>query len=116
MPIYYVNLDVRFKRPLDLFEGDGSVATKKIAGYLQGVGATFPNPATLESAIADVVFQDQDEDTSNVEIVYDYVGIIPEEDLQSEIYDDEDIKDSLISSPYAVGVWYKTGKGYYSNG
>ena len=113
MPIYYVNLDVRFKRPLDLIEEDGSVAMKKITGYLQEVGATFPNSATLERAITDLVVNDTD--ASNVEIVYDHVGIIPEEDLQSEVYDDEDIKDSLIAAPAAVGVWFKTGKGYYSN-
>ncbi len=46
--------------------------------------------------------------------VFENIGIIENEDIETEIYNDEDVKDSLIQDPLKIGIWYRTGFGFYN--
>ena len=116
MPIYWVNIDVKFEEPMELEDEENGVTTyEKIYGYLQNLGATFPSEKTLKSAIAKLVYEDEYMNEMNVEIIFDYIGIIPPSQVQKEIYKDRDIAYALRSEPMNDGIWYRTGRGFYSD-
>jgi hypothetical protein len=108
--IYYVNIDVRFKKKLVLKFKDYS-DQKMIKGYLQEIGCTAPSEDEMKKMIKALVLQTELE--SNATIRYERIGIIRDNDIQKEIYEDCDIASSLIGDPIKTGIWYKTGRGYY---
>ncbi len=116
MPIYWLNIDVKFKEPMELEdEEDEKTSYQKIYGYLQNIGATFPNEKALKAAIANLVYEDEFIDAANAEIIYEYIGVIPPNRVQKEIYKDRDIAHLLRSEPTNDGIWYRTGRGFYSD-
>lgn len=44
------------------------------------------------------------------------ISVIHPNDVQSEIYMDEDIREHLESSPTEAGVWYKGARIFFSDG
>ena len=46
-------------------------------------------------------------------IEYDWSGVIPEAEIQKEIYGDNDIASRLLSDPLKNGIWYHTGHAFY---
>ena len=109
MPIYWLNIDVKFTKPMPV--EDERTSSQKACGYMQDLGATYPNEEALKSAIASFVYQTID--AASVEINYEYIGIISPDDIQKEIYEDEDVAQSLCSDPIKDGIWYRTGRGFY---
>jgi len=112
VPIYYVNIDVRFRTKQDLVRESGSVRREAIRGFLCEVGATYPDLATLKSAI-EAHLVNKVEATRDSLIVYDHIGIIDIADLCNEVYEDSDIRDALLAEPTTEGIWYSTGCGFY---
>lgn len=112
MPIYWLNIDVKFKKPMDFEdEEDDETINRKIVGYLQNIGATFPNEQELKASVQSLV--DEDFDKNDVEIVYEHVGVIAPNKIKEEIYDDGDVMHNLRSEPTENGIWYRTGRGFY---
>ena len=58
MPIYYVNLDVQYKRPLDLISTKHRRRAKAVAAFLQEFGATYGDVAELKQVIEGIVLED----------------------------------------------------------
>lgn len=112
MPIYWLQIDVKFREPMELKGAEDGV---KIYGYLQDIGATFPDEEVLKSSIVELVYEDEFMDATNVEITYEYIGVIPPDRAQKEIYGDSDIAHQLLSDPTNDGIWYQTGRGFYSD-
>jgi hypothetical protein len=110
--IYWVNIDVRFRRPLDLHLEGGRVKKRNVLGFLQEVGLTAPRDCDVREIIAASLL-DSDE-KKNCEVNLEHIGVIQEADLQREIFDDKDIQDSLTGDPMTPGIWYRSGRGYYS--
>ena len=48
-------------------------------------------------------------------IEFDYLGVIDREDLQSEVYSDDEVVESLLSDPAEIGLWYRTGVAWYTD-
>ena len=46
-------------------------------------------------------------------IEYDWSGVIPEAEIQKEIYGDNDIASRLLADPLKNGIWYHTGHAFY---
>ena len=114
MPIYWLELNVKFKEPMDCEdEEDGKITYSKIYGYMQHLGATFPNEEELKAEIASLVYEDFD--AANVDIVYDDIGIIPPHKLNKWIHEDTDMHLRLRSEPTNNGIWYRTGRGFYED-
>lgn len=112
MPIYWLNIDVQFKEPMEVQdEESGETSDQKAYGYMQDIGATYPDEESLKSAVASLVYESTD--AAKVEIVYEYVGEIAPNEVQKEIYQDKDVAQSLRSDPAVDGIWYRTGRGFY---
>lgn len=111
--IYYLNLDVVFKRKLDLIhEETGKIEKTKVTGFLQEIGCTAQSDSEMKELVMAVVLQDYD--LENLIVNFDCVGVIDPKDIQKEIFDDGDIGDALIGDPLKNGIWYKTGHGFYT--
>ena len=111
MTIYWVEIDVQFKYPMELLnntEGDHA-----ISGYLQNIGATYPDEDEMKQAIQDFILTDDGMSIDNINVVYEYIGIISPSKVQTEIYEDLDIAESLRANPENKGIWYSTGRGFY---
>ena len=47
-------------------------------------------------------------------IDFDWIGYIPEDQLETEIFADKEIVESdSFGNPREKGIWYSTGHGYY---
>jgi len=121
MPIYWIKLDVTFEigsgpdAPDELCEGGEK---RRLDGYFQNFGCTCDTDEELIERIHTYVQKDLKDlmDPTEFSLTFEEIGIIDENELQTEIYEDVDVKDSLIMSPKEQGIWYSSGRGYYIDG
>ena len=87
---------------------------KKCPGFYQNVGVTAEDEETARHLVVRMIRDDSPDLVSAMSVEFDEISVIPEEDLQEEIYDDEDIADSVtFTDPMREGIWYRTGRIYY---
>ncbi|XHR28146.1 MAG: hypothetical protein ACFUZC_19735 [Chthoniobacteraceae bacterium] len=111
-------MDVTFVRPLqgvDLTQ-QGRVSiekieARKILGFVQEFGCTADSQLEMQEMVRAIVLAREDEE--NAIIHFDRIGEIAPEDLESEIYQDEDIALALMRAPTSKGIWYQTGRAFY---
>lgn len=115
MNIYWVGFTVNFNKPISVFEDDTSKSDSSAYGFFQEIGCTSDNEEETKQIIVDYLSQIPWFDLALSEIVFDRLGIISMNEVQSEIYGDPDIKDSLISDPLKKGIWYASGRAFYSD-
>ncbi|MFC1494318.1 hypothetical protein ACFL6W_03465 [Thermodesulfobacteriota bacterium] len=104
--IYWVRVDAKLAEPIT-FDDEKS---KKVHGFFREIGCTAQNENTMRGLVEDWVKYDAPELS---EIIYEHIGIIALEDLQREIYEDKDVKESLLGHPQKQGIWYSTGRMFY---
>jgi hypothetical protein len=110
--IFWIKLDVCFDEAMQIFDKD-NIATGSIAeGFIQDIGCTFNDEKEMKSSIWNYLQKQKWLDITKIKISFD-VSIISENEIEKEIYDDADIKDSLCGDPLQEGFWYFSGKGFY---
>ncbi len=113
--IYWVTIDIVFNTPLPIFEENGRHNDQSAQGAYMELGVTARFEDDAEELVASLIAELTGWDRANYSIVFDRVAIISKDALQSEIYGDKDVSDSLLQDPQALGVWYRTGFGFYSD-
>ncbi len=112
MSIYYVHLDVKFKRPLKIVhEKPKRTRQNNISGFLQEIGCTANSEEVMRTRVIDQALSADEK--LNAEAHFEYIGVIEPDSLNQEIYEDKDIADALKQDPRCEGIWYASGRGYY---
>ena len=112
MNIFWIRLVVNFRKPMPFLDDDSNESGKDADGFLQEIGCTADNEEEAKRIVMDYLGGISWLDLSLSSITFDRIGVIPRDQLASEIYGDPDVKDSLISDPLVKGIWYLSGKAF----
>ena len=96
---------------MNLIEGNRKSESYVVLGFIQEIGCTAKSDDEMEKSIAEYALADFDR--NNSELHFERIGVIAEQDIDKEIYADEDIMPSLKHNPVQEGIWYATGKAFY---
>lgn len=114
LKIFWVNVDVSFNRPMDHFSINGKIRDKKVLGFIQDFGVSAFDEQEMWKLIENEIFRTDGSDNIR-KIELERVGLIKESDIQSEIFEDDEIIVKNQSDLGKSGIWYKSGRGYYSS-
>jgi hypothetical protein len=114
MNVFWIKLTVSFSKPMLFFDEDTNKAEKTSNGFFQEIGCTGDSKEEVERMAMDYLRAISWLDLSASNVTFDRIAIIPNNELASEIYGDPDIKDSLTSDPLMKGIWYLSGKAFFS--
>lgn len=114
MVIFWIKLTVNFCTPMPLIDEDINASDKSANGFLQEIGCTVDNEEEAKGMVIEYLGRISWLDLSVSNVSFDRVATIPREELASEIYGDPDVKDSLLSDPLMKGIWYLSGKAFFS--
>ena len=111
--IYWVKLEINFEKKIPLLDEKNRELPEGIIGFSQEIGCTADNEEELKEIINNYLRELEwiDQET---EVVFDRIGEIEPNKISSEIYGDPDIKDSLRSNPRKRGIWYSSGRAFFS--
>ena len=113
LTVFWIRVDITLAQPLKSVVAAGRISKSVVRGAIMSFGVT----ATDDDAALEVVrnWIDRSEQFQGLEynVRFDYVGEI--EDLQGEIYSDQEIESALIRNPSSLGLWYRTGVGWYDD-
>ena len=84
-------------------------------GAFLEVGVTNESETSAAKVIEDMISQITGWDNKKYTTKLDRVGIIDINDIQIEIYADDDINESLIQDPLHKGIWYRSGFAFYTD-
>ena len=115
MSIYWIELEVGFHKPMPVNEEDSDIATTYANGFIQQIGCTADSEEGAKQMVSDYLINLAWLDLQMSKVNYDRIGIISDNDVQSDIYEDNDIRDSIISNPFDKGIWYISGKAFFAD-
>ena len=95
---------------------ENDIETKELVyGFIKEFGITASSEEQAKIMLLDHIQSKGEIAPTEIKIKYKHIGQISPEEMQREIFDDQDINDSLLQSPYNEGVWYATGCGFYND-
>lgn len=101
--IYWLSVDLKFKNEIPIYNFD---LTGK--DYAKGAVMSFGITAENEGAVNELLLESLKADEALVDVNFDVevcnMGIIDSNDVNKEIYGDEDIADTILRSPYEPGL------------
>ena len=115
MTIYWVNIEVNFNHPMDLMDDENRALPQKVVGFLQEFGCTCEDENKLKQTVKDYLKELDWMSFPESEVTFDRIGEINPSELSSEIYEDPEIRDALIANPKKEGLWYASGKAFFSD-
>ncbi|MFH2067331.1 MAG: hypothetical protein ABIK15_19175 [Pseudomonadota bacterium] len=115
MKIFWINLEINFKKALLVFNQDSKALPKGSKGFFQEIGCSANDETEAQGFIKGYLNELQWIDYQNVDVIFNRIGEISAEEVDSEIYGDIEIKDSLIADPYEQGIWYLSGKAFFTD-
>ena len=113
--IYWMTIDILFSSPMPIYGQDGESSNDFAYGAIMELGVTAQTEDSAKNHVASMIASKTNWDRDNYSIEYDRVGVIEGNEIHSEIYSDDEIKESLIRDPNEEGIWYKTGFGFYNS-
>ena len=112
--IFWINLEVIFSSKMPLLNDQKNEVSSGATGFFQEYGCT----ADDENELKEIIHADLNEmewlDLLKTKISFERIGIISQEEIQSEIYADLDIREALKANPRKKGIWYKSGKAFFT--
>jgi glycosyltransferase involved in cell wall biosynthesis len=109
MEIYYVTVEVTFRKPLELLD-ENNKPEGSIIGFYQSMGCTAKAQAEMQAMVIEAALAEYQD---NADVRFDYIGEIKIHELDREVYGDEDIPAALKQDPRYEGIWYTSGRGFY---
>lgn len=112
MAIFYVVVDVKYRRHLDLL-GKRRVRKKKVKGFIQEFGVTAQDVGTAESLIREFIARADPAQSDNIDITFDEFSTLTLAEVQRNFLEDPEMGDALVGHPADAGIWYRTGRAFY---
>lgn len=108
---FYVNVRVDFIRRMRRFSSLMRLA-RPVAGFYQEFGCTATSLEEARKIVARHINEEFPD--NNLRISFEHCGLIPQSEIEEEIYGDDEITgSSTFSDPMKEGIWYYTGHGFY---
>jgi len=111
--IYWIDIDIVFNSPMPVYDQDNK-HDESVYGAIMEVGITDDSEENAKTQVTSMISNLTDWDSSSYTVKFERIGIIDKDNVHSEIYTDEDVRDSLLQDPLKKGIWYKTGFGFYN--
>jgi hypothetical protein len=113
--VYWFTLDISFYPPLKILDENDRPTGEVAYGATLEIGVTEVSEQDAKSLALSFIHEIGGWDRSQYSISFDHIGILDEDAMQKEIYEDPDVNESLIQDPLKRGVWYRTGFGFYTD-
>lgn len=113
--VYWLAIDISFSPPLIFADNEEGSTGEKAFGALIEIGVTETSEEDAKKQAISHIREFSDWDNSQYSVAFDHIGVIETNDIQSEIYGDNDICDSLIQNPSQKGIWYRSGFAFYTD-
>lgn len=113
LTIFWIQIDLILENPLYLEFKDGQMTGEIACGAIMAFGVTENSEEAAKLIVKQTIQGDSRFAGLAYKLKYDYVGEIV--DLQSEVYTDEEVALALVQDPQNLGLWYRTGAGWYNN-
>lgn len=113
MSILYITVDVTFTKPLPCY--GLRQRTTYFRGFLREFGVTAESVEEAKRLVEERVKADFKFPVDRIrKIKFDWIGYIPEDELETGILTDKEIVESdSFGNPREKGIWFCTGHGYY---
>ncbi len=115
MDIFWINLEIQFKEEVSILNAKNDDVLREAQGFFQEFGCTDIDEKSAKEQIQNYLRELDWFDASKMKVKFPRIGTIDSRDVDSEIYSDEDINSSLIGEPSLKGLWYISGKAFYSD-
>ena len=115
MAIFWINLEINFDEPMPVVNKQIDKNEKEAQGFFQDIGCTADDEQEAKVIITKYLERMSWLNLPKAEVLFDKIGIIPADEITSEVYEDPDIKDSLIGDPLKEGIWYVSGKAFFGD-
>ena len=115
LTIYWLSINASFINPWRIFDESDKATDELAYGFFKEIGITANSEESAKSSLQQHLATVDKISPSKINIGYQHVGIISHEEVQKEIYEDNDINDSLLQSPFNEGVLYSSGCGFYND-
>lgn len=110
--MYWIRVEITFETPLTFISQNGQETGELARGAIMAFGVTAANDEAAIGLVRAAIRDDARFRNLAYTTAIDFLGEI--EDLQSDIYDDEEVASALTQDPRAYGLWYRSGAGWYS--
>lgn len=111
--IFWIRVDVCLHQPLTIRDDRNAVQSEAAHGALMEFGVTAESEKRALRVVEEWIVADERFRGLKYDLDFDYIGKIDRSDLQTEVYADEDVATGLLADPVAIGLWYRTGVGWY---
>jgi len=112
MKIFYVQIDVVFGKPLRVVGTNGRATGKQARGFIQEIGCTAPSETSMRRLVRE--YATANDSRTEPIVHFKRIGVIKSRSIAREVNADSEIVAALKQDPMKQGVWYSTGKGFYS--
>jgi hypothetical protein len=110
--VFWIRVDITLERPLEIVSRHGEDSGELARGAIMSFGVTAANDTAAIDLVRAAIRGDPRFQDLAYAIAIDFLGEI--EDLEKEIYADDEVASALTQDPSAQGLWYRTGAGWYS--
>lgn len=114
MTIFWASIEVHLEKAIMLVSDDGAEERASLAGFVQELGCTAPDEATMRMHIEAHVRAYDLGPGQVLDVVFREIERLELSEVEEEITADPTRRDHLLGDPRAVGVWYATGRTFYS--
>lgn len=115
MRVFWINLEVNFSSSIHIVDDNNLPVGQSAIGFLQEIGCSADDEEELTQIIKCELSKLDWLDLDNSYVNFYRVGEIVQSEIASEIYADPDIREALIADPNKKGIWYISGKAFFSD-
>jgi hypothetical protein len=115
LTIHWLIINASFISPWKICGERDNEADELAYGFFKEMGITANSEESAKSMLLQYLTTLDKISPSLIDIEYQHVGVISHKDVQREIYEDKDINNYLLQSPYIEGIWYSSGCGFYND-
>jgi len=115
LTIYWLIINASFITPWKICVESDNETDELAYGFFKEIGITANSEKSAKSLLQQYLTTVNKISPSKIDIEYQHIGVISHDEVQTEIYEDKDINNSLLQSPFNEGVWYSSGCGFYDD-
>ena len=113
LTVFWIRVDIALHQPLTSVAPAGRISKSMVRGAIMSFGVTALDDDAALEVVRNWIDQSEQFQGLEYDVRFDYVGEI--ENLQEEIHTDQDVVSALIRDPSSLGLWYRTGVGWYDD-
>lgn len=114
MILFWMHIEINLD-PSMPFVNENAQSRNGAKGFFQETGCTADDELEAKQIIMSYLKEIEWLDLAKAGVSFVRTATISPDDMESEVYGDPDIKHSLRQEPLKKGIWYASGKAFFSN-